>query len=375
MHGEAPTRWRLGYQPALDGLRGIALVAIFAVHVNHSWASGATTAVDLFFVLSAFLITVLLLEERHDQGRVDLRAFWMRRVLRLGPALVAFVPVAAALAIARGDTVALAATSALAVVFELSNLVQLAADRFSSELVHTWTLSMEEQFYLLFPPMLLLLLPKHRPARRGAAALLALVAAVACWRALLRVDGATYNRLRLGLDTHADVMLVGCLAAVVVVTWAASPPLRRLLRVDVVPAVALLTWLIFEGGPDRVDFLANGGYTLAAVAAAVVIGHVVVDDGALGRVLASRALVYLGRRSYALYLWHYPVILATKDHLSSPVAVAIVAVPVSLAIGEVSWRLVEQPVMRRYRGRWVVPKATVDEEITVRQPLALATSR
>jgi len=357
----------------LDGLRAIAVIAVVLFHVFPAAMPGGFLGVDLFFVVSGFIITALLLRERAAAGRIDLRGFWLRRARRLLPALLALLLVCTALAAAIGGDPLLGIGPQLAGALSFSAnwvLLGLGGDYFAEtapELFrHLWSLGVEEQFYLMWPLALLLLLRMPRRLRIVLIAALALASAVAMG---LLWDPALPTRVYYGTDTHAFGLALGALLAVVAERW----PTRRLEwprgaaiavtglgTASVLGLVALAvllpagSWLVFRGGLQ-----------LVAVLTALAIAGLLLPASPIARVLDATPLRWVGQRSYAMYLWHWPLlVLLTAAFPASP-RTGVEALPLGLAVialttaaSAASYRLLEQPMrrdgvratLRRWRG-------------------------
>jgi len=356
--GRPPTiGTQLPYRPGLDGLRALAVAGVVLYHAGVSWMPGGFLGVDVFFVLSGYLITSLLLAERHRKGRVGFKAFWMRRARRLLPAvlLVVFVCLLAASTIARDD-LARTRGDALASLVYLTNWHLIAASHSyfnafgrPSLLQHLWSLAVEEQFYLFWP--LLLMGSLKLLGRRYTVVLtvlLALASTALMWG--LYDPNQDPSRVYYGTDTRAATLLVGALLAF---AW----PLggfrdevsRRAARVlDGVGCVALLAVLaLFVRVQDYDPWLYRGGFLLVALCTAVLIAVVVHPASFLGRALGTRMLRWIGVRSYGIYLWHWPVMMLSRPGIDVPwrgtfVVLAQIAVTVGLAA--LSYRYVEMPV-------------------------------
>jgi len=298
---------RIAYLPALDGLRAVSILAVMLRHTG--LLPGGFLGVDVFFTLSGFLITSLLLQEYEVHGLVSLRDFYMRRALRLLPALVPVVILAggAMIAWAPGwDSIAFIAS----VVFYTANWAGVMMLP-QGLLGHVWSLSIEEQFYAVWPPALLLPLGVVR--RRGALALVLSVAAVltVVYRAVLLHNGATLRRLYLGSDTHADPILIGCALALLVaapVCQSDKSMTRVRTALGVVGLSGLLTIFALAGFP--LAYLRYGGLTVlaTAVATALVVLAALPPASRLATLLEAAPLVWIGRRPYGLYFWHFPVL-------------------------------------------------------------------
>ncbi len=336
------------YRPALDGLRTVAVYAVLLFHTGHAWAGGGFLGVDLFFVLSGFLVTGVLLSEIERTGRLRLGSFYSRRVRRLLPAaLVAIVATCAVFVLIAPVTERVLLVSdarhALLYVANWHFLAEsgdyFAADADQSPFLHFWSLAIEEQYYVVFPVLLLLL---TRVGRRWTAAVLLalLLASVAAQLVWAQVD-ATHAYY--GTDARIYQPLAGSLLALVVFGRGDRLADRRW---GPAAAVGLLGFLLLCTGLVSMSPSARG--LVATVAALVLVaGVVLADSGRLARLLSHRVPVYLGAISYGTYLWHWPVIKVIEETVTTrPAAVALLAVPLGTALAALSHRFVERPVRR-----------------------------
>lgn len=340
------TRLPLGYRPSLDGLRAFAVLAVMSWHYVLPGVKGGFLGVDLFFVLSGFLITKLLLEEWEGTGRIHLGHFYLRRVLRLFPALL-LVLVATWPFVERVWT--------WASLLYVTNWGILAGKLNSSAIMQLWSLSVEEQFYLLWPPLLWLLLRQRVPRRAIVALVLVLAAASAVFKIVGWRSVDDWSRFYFGSDGRADQLLIGCLTAMLVswTRWPAQSGFRVLVRVLMVPALAWLGWLLVNSAIYWELYYHRGGMTLVALAAAVVILQCMVAPvPGVRDFLAWRPMVAIGRMSYGLYLWHSPVGWLTDARhydwvpvLSRPVQF-VARVALTFLIAWLSHRFLETPLLR-----------------------------
>jgi len=311
---------RLGYRPAYDGVRALAVLAVLGNH-GRTHLTGGFVGVDVFFVLSGFLITSLLLEEWATSGSIDRLAFYGRRARRLLPALSAAILLVAIFytawpSIDRGWAFG---PTALAVASYVGNWITVAAGSSSytplGVLEHTWSLAIEEQFYIVWPLVLIVCLRRRWSPGRLLGLLLSLAALSAVLRAVVYLGlvgrhgwFAPYHRS----DTRADGLALGCAVAVAAATVGGRAVLRRLAGSPVVAVAAgalITTAALTLTEHDAVLYL--GGLVAVNLAATVIITHVfVAESSLLTRCLQSRPLVWLGRRSYGLYLYHLPIFAA-----------------------------------------------------------------
>ena len=356
--------------PALDGLRAVAVFGVLAFHGGMPWATGGFLGVDAFFVLSGYLITSLLVAEWEQSGRIDLPAFWKRRARRLLPALLLMVGVitlgarvllpAEELRLLRGD--------GLAALFYVANwrMIVRGGDYFAqtaspSPLEHTWSLGIEEQFYVAWPLLVSALLvgtvvagARRVPLRR-AILLCAIGVAISTvlLAALYRPDDP--GRAYYGTDTRGASLLVGAgLAILLVRHWTTggedsarpAPAIRTLLGGASALSFVVLgwAWTHADGGDTR---LYRGGLALLAVAVGVVIAHVVlVPRGWSARLLSTTPLVLVGRISYGIYLWHWPMFIAVNAERTGLQGIALFTARclVTLTMALVSYVAVERPI-------------------------------
>lgn len=324
---------RLGHVPALDGLRGIAILLVVGFHYFH-FPLGGQDGVDLFFVLSGFLITSLLLEER-ERGGISLSRFYARRARRLLPALFVMLAVFVAAWAVRGENklgVALIGTS------YIGNGLVAYGSRFGHELARSplgplWSLAEEEQFYLLWPALLLVVVRFRHPARWIAGLFLALV----LYRAAL-FGLHSPPRVYAGPDTRADGLMAGCLLAFL---WRGGFRVGEGVAkaaVVIVAGAAFCAWA-FAWWPTvglPIFEIAGVGMVCAAV-----------SETELARGLAWRPLTWLGERSYSLYLWNLPVLVAATSIAGSTIGVKVGALVAAIAISASSYQFVEQRFRRR----------------------------
>ena len=399
----------LSYIPALDGIRAFAVLGVMAFHGGIPWLAGGYLGVDAFFVLSGFLITSLLLNEWQRIRTIRLGAFWARRARRLLPALLLvllFVACYAAFVVPAGTYPGLRLDS-LSTLFYVANwhFILVGSNYFNqtglpSPLTHTWSLAIEEQFYLVWPLVVLGLLKLTRNLRVLLVVSVLGALASATEMALLYHPGTDTTRLYYGTDTHAQCLLVGASLAVSLALlarerarraaedvaaaravhrrgahlrppggdpgWAATTVVGRVVLTVVgfagVAGLAVMWWRLTGGS----SLLYRGGFLLASVAtAAVLVSVVCAQRSPLARLLSVTPLRYLGRISYSLYLWHYPLFIwinGTRTGLTG-YPLFVVRAAATVAVATVSFYAVERPIrqgtfFRQWRA-WVVTPVAV----------------
>ncbi|RKO25358.1 acyltransferase [Pseudarthrobacter phenanthrenivorans] len=349
-----------GRKHALDGLRTVAVAGVFFFHTATALMPGGSIGVDVFFTLSGFVITLLIMKEYLAQGRLRLGVFYANRLARLWPALLA----ACAVIVAVGALFPWSKWAgqegfvlpAAAYVMNLARFGLFGESIAGETLGPTWTLAVEEQFYLVWPLLLLVLL-RFWKVRTVAWATAGLAAAFLVERTVLVLLGAPLNRLYNGPDTRADELLIGCALALLFTTVAEGSrfhaALQRAARwAGPASGLALLAAMVLLKEPETAGpwFSAfwSAGPTVLSLLAAVLIGSLVLQPaGFMGRILSHPWLARPGRElSYAMYLWHMPVYLLLMPLVPSLwLRVALSAV-LTILLGFASHRLVETPVRR-----------------------------
>lgn len=341
-------------------MRAIAVLAVIAYHFGLFGASGGFLGVDLFFVLSGFLITSLLLREQSTTGTIRFRQFWARRLRRLLPASLAMVVAVAVWAWVTLDSISLSSLrlDLLAVMGYAANWRFIASGQSyfglfteASPVRHAWSLAIEEQFYMLWPLLTFLVL---RNRQRGRDVLLALcVGGIAVSTALMWMlfDATDPSRAYYGTDTRAAQLLVGAVFAVLVARRRAPMRVTIARRVSIAACAAVI--VSFFALTDSDEFMYRGGFLVFSVVAGIlVVATVDTESGVLHKILTSSPAVYIGRISYGLYLWHWPISIAVSDTRTSlsGVSLALVRLAVTFAVSAVSFRLLENPI--RHRTGW-----------------------
>ena len=375
----SPRRPRGNGIPALDGVRALAVALVLADHGGIPGVPGGFIGVDVFFVLSGFLITSLLLDELGRTGGIDLPGFWVRRARRLLPALIVMVMAVVVLReLFPSGAIAAVRDDAVAAFFWVANWVFVFrhTDYFTqgdapSPLQHTWSLAVEEQYYVAWPlvlvavAVLLAWLSRRRPnrpklstVRRVVFGLAAAGTAASAIAASLLVSDASLNRVYFGTDTRVQALLVGAAASALLVgDWSSLNRYSTLLRsrwagwvAQVLPVIGLgMLAAAAHFATGSVWEFRGGLLIVVAVAAVLVVAPVALQQrGLVARVLAVPPLVWLGMISYGVYLWHWPIFLAVNGERTGLTGMPLFAIRAvaTVAVAAASWWLVEQPIRR-----------------------------
>ena len=394
---------RVPYLPGLDGLRAIAVAAVLVYHANHEWLSGGFLGVEVFFVISGYLITLLLLSEKERTGRVRLGQFWMRRARRLLPALfVMMAALAIYMSLFKQDPMGQARGDLLGGTFYVSNWYQIwvgqgytAATSFAP-LRHLWSLAVEEQFYLLWPLVMVVLLRKRGDKLpRVALWLLSASVFISLTVAALYIGGTVFigansitNAASCGAgDSHGYISLFGhclnvnevlylstitrasglMLGAAFALVWRPVAIMRGPLRkrgrlVDVIGLLGLIGLALLMNRLELVDSLTNeydpwlfrGGFLLTGLCTIAIIAAATHRRAYIGRLLGIRPLHWVGTRSYGLYLYHWPIYqIIRKPGEQLTMLQFLTALLIALPITELSYRLVELPVRQGRLREWL----------------------
>jgi peptidoglycan/LPS O-acetylase OafA/YrhL len=344
------------YLPGLDGIRAIAVLSVIAFHLNFGWAGGGLLGVQIFFVLSGYLITDLLVAEYQRHQGIGLKQFWIRRARRLLPALLVmlFVTVGWATLFDRAQLAALR-SDFLPGIFYVSNwwfifhhVSYFARFGPPSPLGHLWSLSIEEQFYLVWPLLVLAGMRWIADKRTLIIITLGLAAASATEMGVLFNPLVDPTRVYDGTDTRAFALLIGAALALALPRHQVFAPITASARwvLDGTGVAALLGIAVMIWRTDEyATFLYRGGMVLLAVLTALVISITIHPGCRLRLFLGVEPLRWVGERSYGIYLWHYPVIVLTTP-LNAPPSLSRAALQLAATIGlaALSWQYIEQPI-------------------------------
>jgi peptidoglycan/LPS O-acetylase OafA/YrhL len=365
------------YMPGLDGLRAIAVLGVVLYHLEFEWAEGGLLGVGVFFTLSGYLITDILLNQV-NRGGIELKSFWLARARRLLPALFLMLVVVMAWVTVIGphqpDDFRTAALSAVGyfnnwwlVFHDVSYFERFAPP---SPLNHLWSLSVEEQFYIFWPFLLMVgirFVPEVknttgvRPRLAGVALIAALCSGILM--AILYSPSLDPSRVYYGTDTRALELLAGAALAMV---WPSrrlqagiSPQARR--TIDVAGVVGLLAiGLMFWRSSEFSPFIYRGGFALLALASVLAVAALAHPASRLGPIVGCRPMRWIGQRSYGIYLWTLPIVVLTTPQGAhgADLLRAVLQVAAIMAVAELSWRYVEDPIRHGALGRlWAQWKA------------------
>jgi peptidoglycan/LPS O-acetylase OafA/YrhL len=377
----AVSHTRLAYMPALDGVRAFAVVAVMLFHGGIPHMAGGFMGVDAFFVLSGFLITSLLIGEWGQTLTIKLGAFWARRARRLLPALLMmllFVAFFASVIVSKGTYGALR-LDALSTLLYVSNwhFILVNSNYFnetaaSSPLLHTWSLAVEEQFYLIWPLVVLGVMYFTRSLKALFALCVAAAIGSAVWMDVVYHHGLNTNRAYLGTDTRSQCLFIGCALAVGLVIvaqrsqqqgrlaqgelWRPANPLGLAVcgALGIVGAVtAVVLWVLTTAGSS---FPYGGGFFLIGLAVgSVILSVVAAPRSIVPRVLALTPIRYVGRISYGLYIWHWPIFIWLNHERTGLLGwqLFLARVGVTFAVSVASFHLVERPIrMGTFISQW-----------------------
>jgi peptidoglycan/LPS O-acetylase OafA/YrhL len=374
---------RLPYMPGIDGLRAIAVLAVIVYHAEPEWMTGGFLGVEVFFVISGYLITALLIEEYRATGTLDLSRFWIRRARRLLPALFLLLTV---VLVATGlfwtDLTGRVARDIPGALVYLTNWQFILEDVSYFEafgrlpvLRHLWSLAIEEQFYVVWPLVFLGGMALLRTVKRFGLATLTLAAGSVALMWWLYEPYADPSRVYYGTDTRAAGLLIGAALAAAWRPWTFQrTATRRGTRLlDAIGflglgGVAAFLFAVGEFSP----FLYQGGLPLLGFATAAVIAVTAFPHTTLSRALASAPLRWIGTRSYGIYLWHWPIFMVTRPGLDVSLdgpALWALRLALTFGIAELSYRFVETPIRRgewparRHVRRTTLPRSGIRPEL------------
>ena len=386
-------RLKVPYEPGIDGLRAIAVTSVLLYHSDVPWVPGGFFGVEVFFVISGYLITALLLAEWRNGHRIALGSFYLRRARRLLPALFLMLGVVGLYSVLflpdevhtlRGDT--------FGAVTYVQNWWQIFAGRsYFAEagrpplLKHLWSLAVEEQFYLVWPLICAVLFRffGDRPGRLfGIIAGGALFSTFLMWL-MFPGDALNASRVYYGTDTRASGLLLGAALAVAWPPWRLTPKVtlagRAVLNIAGCVGLAIVGWYLF-GVSDSAAWVYSGGFLLLGFGTLLVIATTVHPGADIRRLLGFKPLVWIGLRSYSLYIWHWPIYQITRPDLDVPLhgyALLALRLTLTVIIAELSFRFVETPIRKGALSRtWHALRETTSDNraVLIQRTTAIAST-
>lgn len=346
------------YLPGLDGLRAIAVIGIIIYHLNTKWLSGGFLGVDTFFVISGYLITSLLLSEYYRNNSINLVNFWLRRFKRLIPAMMFVVTVVLIYTLLfKPELIISIKHDAIAALFYVSNWWYIIQDvdyfnQFAvAPLKHLWSLAIEEQFYLFFPFILLGLLKFFK---KRTTMIILLIISLLSLTAMITIHMYTGNNSRVyfGTDTRLQTLLLGCLLAFIWPPFSFRKDISKGAKASIsaigIVGMAVLIYL-FVVVSDQDKWIYSGGFYAISFLTLFVIASVVHPSSVLKKILSFKLFIYIGKRSYSLYLWHYPIIIFMNSYFVQgqiPWFVYICEVILMFVMAEVSYKFIETPIRK-----------------------------
>lgn len=349
------------YIKEIDGLRALAVIMVLAYHLKMPFAKSGLLGVTVFFVISGYLITGILINEIEESGGIDLKNFWLRRIRRLLPAVLSMAVVMIFVsAVVNRVVFTKGCNDLLSAVFGYNNWWQIfrKVSYFEnagapSPFTHCWSLAIETQFYLIYP-ILLILLSKARNRGKIFAAVTAVLAmiSVVLMGVLYSPDGDP-SRVYYGTDTRAFSLLIGALAAI----QKEYHIIKVKLRGKLWAVIGSISVLILIGMMMLISsyssFLYYGGQAIVSVLSAFVVYAVTVSRSLLNIILGSSILKWVGDRSYSIYLWHYPIIVLMSGGKRAAWWIVILEVVLSVGFAELSYRFIETPVRHGIIGEYI----------------------
>lgn len=344
------------YMPGLDGLRAIAVLGIIIYHLNKQLLTGGFLGVDTFFVISGYLITSLLLKEYDDTGIIKLKSFWIRRLKRLLPAvIVLLMVVGTATLLLKSDNIIRVKHDIIAAIFYVSNWWYIAKDvnyfeQFSfMPLKHLWSLAIEEQFYIFFPVIFVtLLLTIKKRYKIGFIFWGVSIISLGLMMFIYSING-DHSRVYFGTDTRLQTLLLGVILAFL---WPPfklknDPPKVVKYVIDSIGSLSFIVLiLLFFIINDETNWIYDGGFYLISILTLFIIASVVHPSTWIAKIFSNPVLVFIGKRSYSLYLWHFAVISFVHSYYVDgqiPVYVYFIDISLTIIFAELSYRFIETP--------------------------------
>lgn len=357
------------YMPGLDGLRAIAVIAIIIYHLNPRWLPGGFLGVDTFFVISGYLITSLLLREYHNTQVIDLKNFWIRRFRRLIPAVFFMTGVVITYVLVfESGIIRTVKEDGIAAFLYMSNWWYIIEDLSYFEaseprpLMHLWSLAIEEQFYIIWPVVLLILLLKFKNYKHIMLIIFMMTVVSLIWMMVLTIPYEDNSRVYFGTDTRLQTLLLGVVLAYIWPPFRLKKDIGQKIKVwiDGIGIGALLALIIFFITIDASSYwIYYGGLYLITLVTLLLIASSVHPSTVLPKILGNPLFLWIGTRSYSLYLWHYPIIILINVNFvqgQMPYYIILLQILLTFIFAEVSYKWIETP-FRRHGFKAVWPSA------------------
>lgn len=347
------------YMPGLDGFRAVAVLAIIIYHLNSQWLTGGFLGVDTFFVISGYLITSLLVSKYYLNQGINLGQFWLRRFKRLIPALFFLIVITLIyILIFEPSIITETKNDVLAALFYVSNWWYIFQhldyfDQFKiAPFKHLWSLAIEEQYYVFYPIILYLLLKLNN--KKLVMSILFIISLVSMLTmAILFHLHHDISRVYFGTDTRLQTLLLGSLLAFLWPPFSLKKDISKGLKssIDIIGLVSTVVLLVlFVVVKYESSWLYHGGFYAISLLTLLVIASAVHPSGNFAKAMGNPLFVYIGKRSYSLYLWHFPVIVFTHKHFVAgqiPWYAYIIDITLMLAMTELSYHCIENPIRRK----------------------------
>ncbi|MDU0996185.1 MAG: acyltransferase family protein, partial [Staphylococcus lugdunensis] len=351
--------YKLRYMPGLDGLRAIAVLGIIIYHLNPQWLSGGFLGVDTFFVISGYLITSLLIIEYYRTGTIDLRAFWIRRIKRLIPAVYFMVSaVLVFILLFKPDLIIEIKKDAIAAFLYVSNwwYISQNVDYFNqfaiAPLKHLWSLAIEEQFYVFYPIVVFFLFKRFKPQKITLILWIVSLLSLVTMAIIFGVTGDS-SRVYFGTDTRLQTLLLGCILAFVWNPFGLKKTKYKMSYLGInlsgiIAFILLVSFFFIISDQDK--WIYQGGFYLISAMTLFIIASAVHPSSILAKLLSFKLFTYIGKRSYSLYLWHFPIIVLMNSYYVQgqiPAYVYIIEVILMFVMAEFSYQFIENPIRKK----------------------------
>ena len=358
------------YMPGLDGLRAVAVIAIIIYHLNPRWLSGGFLGVDTFFVISGYLITSLLLREYHNTRTIDLKNFWIRRFRRLIPAVFFMTGVVITyVLIFESGIIRTLKEDGIAAFIYMSNWWYIIEDVSYFEaseprpLMHLWSLAIEEQFYIIWPVILLVMVLKFKNYKNIMLVVFLMTLISLVWMMVLALPYEDNSRVYFGTDTRLQTLLLGVLLAYIWPPFRLKRDIGHKIKVwiDGIGIGALLILIIFFiTVDDSSHWIYYGGLYLITFVTLLLIASSVHPSTVLPKILGNPLFLWIGTRSYSLYLWHYPIIILINMNFVQgqiPFYITLFQILLTGLCAEISFRWIETPFRQHgFKAIWPAAK-------------------